>query len=247
MNQGIFALQLTDTSWRTFEETNYQYKDWVQRPGCFIREAKTWLGTNVVVLSYKRYFQEFGILILAVSPEMDHKLFKVTDLGGIPHLKHHHCSHSNISIYPYQHILKTPAISGPYIVNEFYPHTSTPSANLPAPAAIIAGKKERIKRSPLFSNSLAGRAGLLREIGATYDYGAVTSAWAENLGRQDNLLFSTTPYYHDPLVAEFTSMIYDEDTRNILAAMEHCERGRNKSSMSYLPLRPSPYFELTFS
>ena len=41
VDQGIFALQLTYTPWRTSEDTIHQHKDWVQMPGYFIREVKT--------------------------------------------------------------------------------------------------------------------------------------------------------------------------------------------------------------
>ena len=125
------------------------------------------------------------------------------------------------------------------IVNDFNSLTLAPSANPPALSTIVARKKERIKRSQLFSHSLAGRAGLLREIGASYDHGAVTRAWAENLGHESSLPFPFSSSFDNPCVKTFTSMIYDEDTQSIIAAAEHCGSDRKKSSMSYLPLFPS--------
>ena len=133
----------------------------------------------------------------------------------------------------------TPAMSRRPIVNDFNSHTLTPSANLPALSTIMAEKKERIERSQLFSHSLAGRAGLLREIGASYDHSAVTSAWAENLGHEYSLPFPFKSNFENSYVNAFTSMIYDEDTRSIIAAAEYRGSNRKKSSMSYLPLFPS--------
>ena len=125
------------------------------------------------------------------------------------------------------------------IVNDFNSHTLTPSANLSALWTIMAEKKERIKRSQLFSHSLAGRAGLLREIGASYDHGAVTSAWAENLGHQCSWLFHFRSKFYNTYVNGFTSMFYDEDTRSLVAAVEQCGSYRDQSSMSYPSLSPS--------
>lgn len=134
----------------------------------------------------------------------------------------------------------TPAMSRQPIVNQLNSHASTYSANLPALSTIAAGKKERIQRSSLFSHSLVGKAGLLREIGASYDVGAVTSAWAENLGHQyDMVLASRNPYDR-----AFTSMVYDQDTRNIIAAVDEVRYNRYMS-MSYPPWFQSSYFELT--
>ena len=42
--------------------------------------------------------------------------------------------------------------------------------------AIMADNQGRIKRSPLLTHPLSGRAGLLREIGAHHDHGAVSDA-----------------------------------------------------------------------
>ena len=125
------------------------------------------------------------------------------------------------------------------IVNDFNSLTLAPSANPPALSRIMAREKERIKRSQLFSHSLAGRAGLLREIGASYDHGAITRAWAENLGHEYSLPFPFESSFYNSYVEDFTSMIYDEDTRSIIAAAEHFGSARKKSSMSYLPLFPS--------
>ena len=129
-------------------------------------------------------------------------------------------------------------MSEQHIVNDFSSLTLAPSVNLSARSTIPAQKKERIKRSQLFSRSLAGRAGLLREIGASYDHGAVTSAWAENLGHEYSLTSPFKSYLYYPYVNGFGSVVYDEDTRSIIAAAEHCVIDRVHSSMSYPPLSP---------
>ena len=166
-------------------------------------------------------------------------LLKETDSSGISHGKHSQWPHKqylNILISSY---FMTPAMSRQLIFNEFNSHTLTPSANLPALSTIKPRRKERIKRSALFSNTLAGRAGLLREIGASYDHGAVTSAWVKGLGHQYSLLFSLSSYFYNSYIYGFTSMVYDEDTRSIIAGMEQCESNRDHSSMSNPPLFPS--------
>ena len=127
------------------------------------------------------------------------------------------------------------------LANEFTPRDLRSTENLPAPSTVMAENKERIKRSPLFGNSLVGRAGLLREIGASYDHGAVTSAWAENLRHRYALQFhSISPDDKDyRRIHKFTSTIYDEGSRKIIAVADLCVGGRMQSSMSYLPLFPS--------
>ena len=138
----------------------------------------------------------------------------------------------------------TPAMNRQNIVNEFDSLALTPSADLPAPSTATAPQRERIKRSSLFSHSLAGRAGLLREIGASYDVGAVTSAWAENLGLQYTMLLPSRFHMYNPYDRAFTSMIYDQKTRNIIAAVEDVTY-QQYTSMSYPPWFQSSYFELT--
>ena len=130
-------------------------------------------------------------------------------------------------------------MSRPLIVNEFNSHTLEPSANTPALSIIMAEKKGRIKRSQLFSHSLAGRAGLLREIGASYDHGAVTRAWAENLGREGILSFPLRTNFYRSYLNGFASMVYEEKTRSIIATVERCHNGRDQSSMSYPPFSSS--------
>ena len=125
------------------------------------------------------------------------------------------------------------------IVNQNHSLALTPLANIPAPSTTR-------NRSSLFSHSLAGRAGLLREIGASYDVGAVTSAWAENLGLQSTMILPSRFHMYNPYDRAFTSMIYDQATRNIIAAVEEVAY-QQYTSMSYPPWFQSSYFELTCS
>ena len=120
-------------------------------------------------------------------------------------------------------------MSGHYIVNRFYPNASTPRAELPAPSTIVAEEKEP---------SLAGRAGLLRENGTSYDDGAIPSAWAENLRYQYDLHFELPGPGYNKYNGDFKSIIFDEDTRNIIAATDLYAPSAIDSSMSYLPLSP---------
>ena len=126
------------------------------------------------------------------------------------------------------------------LANEFIPHALRSTANLPALSTIMAQRKERMKQFPLFSHSLVGRAGLLREIGASYDHGAVTSAWAANLRHQyafetRSILSDDNIYIHD-----VTSMVHDNYNRYTIAAVKLVISGRMMASMSYLPLIQSP-------
>ena len=99
----------------------------------------------------------------------------------------------------------------------------------------MAERKWRITRSQLFSHSLAGRAGLLREIGACYDHGAITRAWAENLRREGILSFPFRTNSYRSYLNGFASMVCEEKTSSIIATVERCNNGRDQSSMSYPP------------
>lgn len=211
-----------------------------------------------------------SILIAAATPEMDrtfqtrslpsiwHRcllkiasmhliLSNITIAGKISQRKHIQYPHINILVFSHHHIFMTPAMSRQIIVSPFNSHTLSYWPNIPAPST-FAPQQARIKRSRLFSQSLFGRAGLLRQIGASDDHSAVTRAWAESLNYENNVTFPTGPNFYNSRSDFVTSMVYDEYTRSIIAGAElyEYEGGRDRSSLCYPPSSPSSEFELTY-
>ena len=149
-----------------------------------------------------------------------------------------------VSTYQYLSVLvssylTTPAMDPQPIVFNYYPHYWEPTpwqwwAAHPELYPITPPRTERITPSRSLSHSLVGRAGLFREIGASYNHSAITSAWTENLSHQYSSEFRFRSKRDPTLVDAYTSMIYDEDTRSIIAAAKQLESSRIESSMSYL-------------
>lgn len=91
--------------------------------------------------------------------------------------------------------------------------------------------KGRIKRSRLLSHPLGGRAGLVREIGASLDHGSVFDAWARGLGGRQLWICPPRIDSKDGDVATFTTFIHDEATQSLSAGLRRYEDGTTISSM----------------
>ena len=99
----------------------------------------------------------------------------------------------------------------------------------------MTDNKGLVKRSQLLAHPLIGRAGLLREVGAFQDHGAVFASWAKGLvGRQIWADFPT-PLSNDTNYTTFKTFIHDEATQSIIAGLEKYENGRFRSMVSVHP------------
>ena len=95
----------------------------------------------------------------------------------------------------------------------------------------MAYNKGGIKRSRLHTHPLAGRAGLLREIGASHNHGVVLDAWARGLGDRQLWNYVPRPDAKDTDVALYTNLIHDETTQFIIAGLNRRNNNRLTSSV----------------
>ena len=98
----------------------------------------------------------------------------------------------------------------------------------------MTDNKGLIRPSQLLAHPLIGRAGLLREIGAFQDHGAVFASWAKGLeGRQIWADFPTSP--NSTNYTAFTTFVHDEASHSIIAGLEKYENHRFRSMVSAHP------------
>lgn len=99
----------------------------------------------------------------------------------------------------------------------------------------MADNKKRIQQSQCLANPLSGRAGLLRELGTTYNHSAVSNVWAGGLGSQ--LLWNlnrhdgTSSRPENATAYAFTTFIHDEATQQIIAGVSRHFISETISSM----------------
>ena len=103
--------------------------------------------------------------------------------------------------------------------------------------AIKADNQGRIIRSPLLTYPLSGRAGLLREISAHHNHGAVSDQWARSLGGRQIWICSPKSDFTNFHNTAFHTFIHDEAIQSIIAGLEkHMVVGSNPRCQS-IPLR----------
>ena len=96
----------------------------------------------------------------------------------------------------------------------------------------MADNQGRIKRSPLLTHPISGRAGLIREIGASHGHGAVSDAWARGLGSRQIWICSPKSDFTNFHNTAFTTFIHDKAIQSVIAGLEKYAGGILKSSMS---------------